>query len=169
MQEHYPERMRQVRIGSKQSLIVFGRKQEITMPAKVLFRLFGVGKIPAQIRAQLDSEGVILQDEGLFGSTTFRKVRRPGYYAAFDRRYYFGSLTITQTRLVGLFSSNPVINVPFADSRFRGLDFARENANTLRTAFDASLFHDDWSGKIEYRFRTPQVQAFLDTLNAKRG
>jgi hypothetical protein len=42
-----------------------------------------------------------------------------------------------------------------------------EDGNVLLIAFDAALFHNDWSGAIEYRFHTPQAEAFWETLTAK--
>ena len=60
--------------------------------------------------------------------------------------------------------AKPVAEV---DERIRRLKVSLENPGTLLIAFDASLFHDDWSGSIEYRFHTSQAQAFLDALKAR--
>jgi hypothetical protein len=81
--------------------------------------------------------------------------------------WYSASLTITQTRVVGLASSRLIINVPFADTRFQRLNVSVVDGDVLLIAFDASLFHSDWSGTIEYRFRTPQAQAFWGLLAAR--
>src|SRR5947207_12093552 len=137
------------------------------MATTLLYRLFRIGKIPDQLKAQLESEGILLQDEGISGSATYTNFRRPGRYSSWRRVWYTGSLVVTQTRLVALAYSKPAIDVPFTDQRFRSLDLSLEKAYTLRVAFDASLFHVDWSGKIEYRFNTEQAQTFLDTLKAR--
>jgi hypothetical protein len=47
------------------------------------------------------------------------------------------------------------------------MQFSVEGSETLLVRFDAALFHDDWSGTIEYRLRTDQAAAFLEAL--RRG
>ena len=129
-----------------------------------VYKLFRVGSIPARVKAQMDSEGVLLQEEGIPGSTTYRNFHRPGAYYSWKRVWYSASLTITQTRVVGLAYSSPIIRVPFTDTRLQQLHISVEGSNVLLIAFDVALFHNDWSGTIEYRFRTPQAEAFWETL-----
>lgn len=131
------------------------------------YKLFRVGRIPVQIKAQLEGEGVQLQEEGISGSTTYLNFHRPGEYSSWRREWYSASLTITQTRVVGLATSQPMINVPFTDTRLQRLHISVDNGNVLLIAFDAGLFHTDWSGTVEYRFRTPQAQAFWEMLAAR--
>jgi hypothetical protein len=137
------------------------------MGKTLAYKLFRVGRIPNEFKAQLEREGVVLQEEGISGSTTYKNFRRPGAYASWRLVGYSASLTITQTRVVGLANSSLIMNVPFTDSRLRRLNLSVEKDDTLLIAFDASLFHTDWSGNIEYRFHTPQAQVFLFTLLAR--
>ena len=137
------------------------------MSKTLAYRLFRVGRIPEQLKAQLDSEGILFQDEGIPGSVTYKNFHRPGSSSGWRRVWFTGSLTITQTRVVGLSYASPIINVPFTDPRIQRLSVSVEKRDTLLVAFDAALFHDDWSGAIEYRFRTPQAQTFLETLQAR--
>jgi|SRR5450432_1004568 hypothetical protein len=135
------------------------------MTKSLLYRLFGIGKIPVQLKAQMEIEGIRLQDEGIPGSVTYRNFRRPGRYSSWRRTWNTASLIVTQTRLVAPFYSRPAIDVPFADKRFPSLTITLEKAGTLQVTFGASLFCDNWSGEIEYRFNTPQAQEFLEILN----
>jgi len=132
------------------------------MKKTLLHRLFGLGKIPEPYRAALTSEGVLLSDEGIKGTVTYRNFRAPGRYSNWKRQWYTASIALTKTRLLAFRHSNPIIDVPFTDERFRRLQFSLEDENSLLVAFDAALFHHDWSGTIEYRFQTPQAQALLD-------
>jgi hypothetical protein len=134
------------------------------MKKTLLYRLFGVGKIPAGARAALESEGVLLSDEGVKGSVTYRNFRSPGRRSNWKRQWYTASIALTKTRLLAFAYSNQIIDVPLADPRFRRLEFSLEDETALLVAFDASLFHDDWSGAIEYRFKTPHARAFLARL-----
>ena len=134
------------------------------MKKSLLYRLFGFGKIPAQYRAALESEGVPLSDEGIKGTVTYRNFRAPGRYSKWKRQWYSASIILTKARLLAFRHSSQIIDVPLADERFRRLQFSLEDESNLLIAFDASLFHNDWSGTIEYRFKTPRA-GFLDKLH----
>jgi len=134
------------------------------MKKTLLYRLFGIGKIPAQYRGALESEGILLSDEGIKGSVTYRNFRAPGRISKWKRQWHTASIILTRTRLLAFAYSNQIIDVPKTDARFRRLRFSLENENNLLVAFDASLFHDDWSGTIEYRFKTAQAESFLSNL-----
>lgn len=135
------------------------------MSKSFLYRFFGIGKIPRQYENTLKSEGIILSDEGIKGSVTYLNFRSPNRIANWKRQWYTSSIVLTKTRLLAFQYSSPIINVPFSDERFRGLTFSVEEDGTFLVAFDASLFHNDWSGNIEYRFKTPEAQNFLNKLN----
>jgi len=134
------------------------------MAKTLLYRLFGVGKIPWQLSSTLKVEGIVLLDEGISGSVTYLNFRAPGKYSNWRRQWFTGALALTQARLIGLQYSNPVINVPVTDERLRSLRFSVEGGTTLLVAFDPALFHNDWSGTIEYRFRTSQAEGLLEKL-----
>src|SRR5207237_8746057 len=97
---------------------------------------------------QLKNEGVILLDEGVKGSVTYRNFRAPGKRFSWRRQAFTGSIALTKTRLLGLWSSNTIINVPLADERIRAMHYSLEGDDGLCVAFDASLFPADWSGRI---------------------
>jgi hypothetical protein len=138
------------------------------MKKTLLYRLFGIGKIPAQYSSALAAEGVILSDEGIKGTVTYLNFRAPHRYSNWKRQWYTAAIALTDARLLGFQYSSPIIDVPLTDARFRQLNFSVESDSTLLVAFDASLFHDDWSGNIEYRFQTQFAQEFLDKLTQKQ-
>ena len=135
------------------------------MAKTILYRLFGVGKIPAQWRAAIESEGIVLIDEGIGGSVTYRDFRSPGRIASWKKSAFSGAIALTRTRLLALQFSSPVINVLLDDERLQQMKFSVEREDKILIAFNANLFHDDWSGTLEYRFRTPQAQAFVKSLS----
>jgi len=137
------------------------------MAKTILYRFFGVGKIPEQLTAALKREGILLLDEGIRGSATYRNFRAPGRYAGWKRQWYTAAIALTEVLLVALRYAKPIIGYSLADERLRRLQFSLEGNNTLRVAVDPALFHDDWSGTIEYRFRTPRAQIFLDLLRER--
>ncbi len=134
------------------------------MSKTFLYRFFGFGKLPAEYVAALEKEGIILLDEGIRGTVTYRNFRAPGRYSNWKRQWFSSALILTKKRLLALRLRSEIIDVPFSDERFRQMQFSLEDETTLLVAFDASLFHADWSGSIEYRFQTAQAQAFFDKL-----
>ena len=134
------------------------------MPKTLLYRLFGVGRMPQQWRATIDSEGVVLFDEGIGGSITYRDFRAPGKRFAWRKVAFSGSIALTKTRLVALQYANPAINVPLDEPRLKQMQFSVEGEDKLLVAFNANLFHNDWSGTIEYRFRTEHARSFVKEL-----
>jgi hypothetical protein len=139
------------------------------MAKSLLYRLFGAGKIPEPLMSQLKNEGIILFDEGVKGSVTYRDFRSPSRRTSFRRQWYAASIALTKVRLLALWYSNPIINVPLDDERIRAMRFSLEDGEILCVAFDASLFHADWSGTIEYRFRTPLAQQLLGLLQRRQA
>jgi hypothetical protein len=123
------------------------------MAKSLLYRLFGVGRIPKLIGDRLRMEGVVVADEGIAGSVTYRDFRAPGRYSSYRIQAFIGSIVITNVRLVGLMGSRFAVNVPFTDERIRQLQLSKDR-DRLVIAFDASLFHADWS---EYRYHTSQA------------
>jgi hypothetical protein len=134
------------------------------MAKSLFYRLFGVGKIPEPLMSQLKNEGIVLWDEGVKGSVIYRDFRAPGRRAAWRRVGITASIAVTKTRLLALSDSKPIIDVPLADERIKAMRFSLDHGAALCVAFDAALFHADWSGTIEYRFRTPQAQHLLELL-----
>ncbi len=67
--------------------------------------------------------------------------------------------------MLALKGSSPIIDVPLTDARLRQMKFSLGNETTLLVAFDANLFQPEWSGAIEYRFKTTKAKEFLQKLN----
>lgn len=133
------------------------------MPKSILYRLFGLGRIPKLLNDTLRLEGIVVADEGVPGSITYRNFRAPGKYFSWKKQGFVGSVIVTNVRLVALMYSNFAVNVPFTDERIRQLQISVEG-DRLLIAFDPKLFHDNWSGTIEYRFRTDKAADMLNWI-----
>ena len=134
------------------------------MAKSFFYRLFGIGKISVDYMSELQTEGVILLDEGVKSSVTYLNFHRSGKSAAWERRWFTANIALTKTRLLALNGNNPVINVPLTDERIRQMHCLQEDAETLCIAFDAGLFQPQWSGTVEYRFHTPEAQRFQELM-----
>lgn len=122
-------------------------------------------KVAAIYKSQLEPEGIVLFEEDVRGSMTFRNFRSPGRYASRRKVGITSLLILTKKNIIALKGSSPIINVPFTDERLRRMKFSLEGEKTLLVAFAANLFQPDWSGEIEYRFKTPQAREFLQGLS----
>jgi len=134
------------------------------MAKSLFYRLFGAGKVPAPVMSELKSEGIVVLDEGVKGSVTYRDFRAPGKAFVWKRQGFAASIALTKLRLVAVSFSRFAINVPLSDERLRAMHFAVPDNGAFSVTFDASLFHSDWSGTIEYRFKTPEAQRLLELL-----
>ena len=134
------------------------------MPKSLLYRLFGVGRIPKLLNDTLRIEGIVVSDEGVPGSVTYCDFRAPGKYFSWKKQAFVGSVIVTNVPLVALMYSNFAVNVPFTNERIRQLQISVEG-NRLLIAFDPKLFHDNWSGMIEYRFRTSQAADMIKWIH----
>lgn len=134
------------------------------MAKTFLYRFFGIGGIPTNHRSEIEREGLVLLDEGIRGTVTYINFRAPWRYSNWKRQWFSSAIILTKTRLLALRLRDPIIDVLLTDERFRQLKFSVEEDNTFLTAFDASLFNDDWSGTIEYRFKTPIASELCQKL-----
>ncbi|HXI26420.1 MAG TPA: hypothetical protein VNG71_21380 [Pyrinomonadaceae bacterium] len=134
------------------------------MSKSLFYRLFGLGRIPKLLNDTLHIEGIVVADEGIPASVTYRDFRAPGKYFSWKKQAFVGSVVVTNNRLVALMYSNFAVNVPFTDERIRQLQISVEG-DRLLISFDPKLFHDNWSGTIEYRFRTEHAVDMLKWIN----
>ena len=126
---------------------------------------FRAKKVAAIYKLRLQPEGIMLFEEDVKASMTFRNFRSPGSYASWRKVAITSLLILTEKNLVALKGSNPIIDVPLTDARLRQINFSLEGEKTLLVAFAANLFQPDWSGEIEYRFHTTQARRFLQKLS----
>lgn len=134
------------------------------MRNSLFYTLFGLGKLPKKLAPTLADEGIVLLDEGIRGTVTLRKFRSPGRYHWYKRAGFAGSIVVTKTRFAAFMFSRAIINVPLDDERLGLLDVSVPEEGTLRVAFDATSFHEDWTGSVECRFRTANAAEALDTV-----
>jgi len=134
------------------------------MPKALFYRWFGVGRFPPAMMPQVESEGIQFFDEGVRGVLTYRNFHRPGLRASLDKRLFIGAIVLTRVRLLAVSGNNKLVDVPLNDERLRQMRFTIED-NAFLIHFDAGLFHSDWSGTIEYKYKCDESQKLLDLLD----
>ena len=121
-----------------------------------LLRLTGLGRLPPEAVSVIRTESQLITCEHIWSSITYRKFRSPNRACNWKRQWFAGSIVVSNDRLIAFCWSKRLINTQFSDPRFAGLKLSAEN-NLLMIAHDASLYRDDWSGIVEYRFRTHEA------------
>ena len=112
----------------------------------------------------LESEGIVLEDQGVSGSVTFRKFRAPGRIYRYRRSGLVGCIVITKLRFAAFAFSKPLINLPLEKEGIGMLELTVPKRNKLLVKFNAGDFHEGWKGKIECRFSTEFADMFLERL-----
>lgn len=131
------------------------------MKKSIFYRLFGLGKFPKAMVPILEREGIVLEDQGLSGSVTFRKFRAPGRIYRYRKSGLVGSLVITNLRFAAFTFSKPLVNLPLEKDRLDLLELSVPKRNKFLVKFNAGDFHESWKGTIECRFTTELADMFL--------
>ena len=155
--------------GRESNLGIFATNQHYSSLEKVMkkslfYRLFGWGKIPKKYLPILEDEGIVLHEDGISGSITFKSFRAPGRYHSWKRNWFVGSIVITDKTFAAFSLMKPLIYVLLDQKEMLELHCTLEKENTLLITYDASAFNDKWSGTIECRFKTDKAMLFLEKL-----
>jgi hypothetical protein len=121
------------------------------------------------LRDRLAPDGILLLEERLRGSVTYRNYRAPGRRDTLTRRGGRWSVAVTRKGLLVDGSLGTFVDAPWTDPRLGAVRVSVEDGGTLLLAFDASVFHDDRSGQVEVRARTPQARRFADLVAEHRA
>lgn len=139
------------------------------MSKTFVYRLFGIGKVPRHTLERIRREGLVLQEEGLSGTVTFKKFRAPGRRYSWRRNWFSGSIVLTREHFLAFAFSRPVIAVAWRHPKIDALHCSVERDDKLCVAFDAAAFHEGWTGNIEIRFSTPLAGKLLQTIDQCRS
>lgn len=135
------------------------------MSKSLLYRTFGLGRIPGEHAPSLKDEGIVHMEEGIRCRIHYRNYRAPGKRFIHKQVSFPGSLVITRRRFAAYTPSRPLINVPLDDPRIHSLRVDTPAPGVLRVAFNAGDFSPRAEGRVECRFRTHQAKSILDLLS----
>jgi hypothetical protein len=138
----------------------------MTIRKSLLYTIFRLGRVPKRALPALESEGIVLLDEGLRGSVTLRNFCAPGRFHTYKKSIFAGSLVLTEQRFAGFAFSKPVINVALHDDRLRALEISVPRDGVLEIRFDPAVFDIQSSGLVEFRFPTGSALLFLERLGS---
>lgn len=138
-----------------------------------LTKLFlGNGKLGPELRAALESEGLVLIEEGLRGSVHYRRFKAPGRRHHGKRTGERLGLAISEKRFVVYCRSGTVelIDSRFSDPRLSLLDVSLQGDDVVSIRIDYDrLDVPDVSGEITIRATTPNAVSVVDQLHRRLG
>ncbi len=127
--------------------------------------MFKIGGIPKKLRPVLESEGIVVSDEGLGGWFITRNFKAPGKRSLCGKKGISGCLVVTKKRVLFIFGRQQ-INIPVGDPKMSFLYAKLVKPQTITLSFESAMFHSDWQGIIELQLGTEKAQEFYDVLVA---
>ena len=132
--------------------------------------LLGNGTLKPKLREALESEGVVLIEEGLTGSIRYANFKAPG-------RRYKGKITgecfglgISEQRLALYCRSGRVklIDQPFTEPRLSALDVSLDGEDRVALLIDYDRAEvPKVSGQMTIHARTPNAASVVEELSAR--
>jgi hypothetical protein len=128
--------------------------------------LLGSGRLSADLRASLAAEGIVLLEEGLSGSVTYRNYRSPRFAASWRKMAFTGAIAITGQRFVVAASrGGKPVDVPLTHELRRAVTVRTDRSDRVVFTVDPSAFDPRKSGTVEVRLRTPRAPEVAALLN----
>jgi hypothetical protein len=124
--------------------------------AVFLRKLFGVGKLPVDLRAQIDAEGVTFLEEYVAVTRRFSGAI-PGFRASGSIASYVGSLAFTSQRALGTLSVVPKLAGRAIDVLWSapqtGAATAEISADGLQLDLDVAAVDPKFSGHLSLHYK----------------
>lgn len=119
-------------------------------------RLFGIGKLPADVRAEVEAEGVIYLADYVPVTRRFSGAI-PGLRSAHSVASYVGSLVFTSQRVLATLSSLPKLAGPTVDIRWdamqSGTATAEISPNGLQVDVDVDEIDPTFTGHLSLHYK----------------
>ena len=126
-----------------------GEVQFVRMPKTLRYRLFKAGAMPAALRAKIETEQILVLDEGI-SVMVRRRGSGPGFRGSGTGRFS-GAFAITDARIVASISSTVMADAPYTGKDAKGGDISLSD-DGLHIKVDAST-HPAFTGTIEMHFK----------------
>ncbi|KAA1249396.1 hypothetical protein F0Q45_15355 [Mycobacterium simiae] len=124
--------------------------------AVIIRRLFGIGKLPAELRAELEAEGLIYLEEYVPVTRRFTGAI-PGVRASHSLASYPGALVFTEQRVLGTLSSLPKLAGRAIDVRWdapqTGAAIAQISSTGLQLDLDVAKVDPRFHGQLSLHFK----------------
>lgn len=134
------------------------------MSKSFLHTLFGFGRLPADVRASMEREGLLELDEGVPGWYRTPHLDAPGKRFRHRAERFAGAIAVSRTRVVLYTFGKRQINVPVDDPQIGQLHVSLPDVDTLSVWFESGVFQPGSSGIIEFRLTTARASPLFHAL-----
>jgi hypothetical protein len=121
------------------------------VPGDLLYRWFGLGKLPAAIKMQIAGEQVLFRREGVPATTTFSG-HIPGFTAGVSKQFHRGAFVVTDRRVIGSCGRSKAVDVPY-DVAADGPAMLTLEPDGLHILWDLDRLHPACRGSAELHFK----------------
>ncbi len=140
------------------------------------YEMLGIARLPVEADALILPDARLLVASIFSAQLRFGTSVRPVARATGNVSVFADQLRYLKIIIIAFRGRRRLINTAFDDPRFIKISFTADEYN-LYIDHDAALYRDDWSGQIEYRFRTPthrrslqlSVMQYPDLLRSRRN
>jgi len=127
-------------------------------------RLFGIGKLPADLHAQVEAEGLLYLADYVAVTRRFSGII-PGVRLPHSVASYVGSLVFTSERVLATLSMLPRLAGPTVDARWdaaqTGAAKVEISSTGVRVDVDVGEVDNKFSGELSLHYKTPLAADLL--------
>jgi hypothetical protein len=124
--------------------------------AVIVRRLFGIGKLPAEVRAEVEAEGLIYFADYVAVTRRFSGAI-PGLRSARSVASYVGSVALTSQRVLATLSSLPKLAGPTVDVSWdapqSGAATAEIGSTGMQVDIDVSSVDESFTGQLSLHYK----------------
>jgi hypothetical protein len=122
----------------------------------IVRRIFGIGKLPTDVRAEVEAEGLIYFADYVAVTRRFSGAI-PGLRSAHSVAGYVGSVALTKQRVLATLSSlpklaGPTVDVPW-DGPQSGAATAEISSSGLQVDVDVSRVDESFTGNLSLHYK----------------
>ncbi len=136
------------------------------MAKTLLYRMFGLGKIPRRKLPALEDEGILFAEEGVGGSVTYEKWWGAGRATRWRRSSFSGSVVLTRTRFGVYGYLCTLFEIPAKMAHDGTLQCDVEESGRVVLSANGSDLNPKWRGTITFRLRLDEPEEFLASLRS---
>jgi hypothetical protein len=129
----------------------------------LLDRLLAKGRFPADVRAELERERIVLLGEALQATVRGKQLKAAGL----PKGRALAAFALTQQRLVLYVMGDPVIDVTWDEGLATELDLQAVEQG-LEIGYDAARFAEGHSGRVDILLRLPDPAGVVAAIEQRR-
>lgn len=138
--------------------------------AEKIKNFFKLSDIPLTVRKTLEDEGLLFLAEGVRVTVHYKIFKAPGKYFRNKRETSWGSLAVSDKRIVGYVLKRRAIHLPFNREEVKSVKFSLVDGRVFVVEMDPSISDPRRSGSIQIRYHTdraPEVYRLIMDLTGR--